>query len=365
MQIAAVKVLASLVVAACGAEDRSFVEVLYFGPGFTPPLERAVLADLDAGLDARGFDACDARTAARGGAIARVELIASSTIAVLIRAEVFGATASKDLERDVALDRVTADGRALAIAVSIDELVRAGLDELSMSKRAWVREKREPPPPKKEELPKKEQPKKEQPKLAAPEPRQVPAEEPVLAETELAEPIDLLPRRSSFFAGVRGMYESYGGGLSYFGAELYARVKLASWLGVEASGGTRFDDTRALESGTISARAWSFALAPMLMLVPIEDGLEVSLFAGTRASMISYRGTATLLGASAARASGLALYAEGGVALSLAIVSQLRLEARALAGAPLRAFTAREGQRNATGASGIELSGSTGIAWGF
>ncbi len=315
-----------------------------------------MLADLDAGLESRGFDACDARTAGAGGAIARVELIASSTIAVLIRAEVFTAVRSKDLERDVSLERVTDDGRALAIAVSIDELVRAGLDELSMARRAWVRPAPAPAEKKPEEKP--------QPTPEVKARIEVPAEEVISEEpAELARVEESSPAR--ILAGVRAHYESFGGGLAHFGGELYLRWLPLEMVALELSGGPRTRETTALANGTISARALSFAVTPSFIVVPFEDGLEVSLAAGVRGLWLEYRGNATVLGATAHAGSGLALYAEGGLNLALALFARMRLELRVCAGAPLRSFTAREGERVATGASGIELSGSTGLAWGF
>lgn len=112
---------------ACAAQRHV---ALSFGADLEVELQREIKADLTSDLAARGLSVCTdgADTAGRALADVRVERRDGSRYSI----EVFDRTTDKRVSRDVSLARIPSNGRALAIAIAIDELLRASWAELAL-----------------------------------------------------------------------------------------------------------------------------------------------------------------------------------------------------------------------------------------
>lgn len=109
--------------------DQSQYVVLRIGEGIDRALGAEVHKDLAAELEPRGF--CVLSTKAEGGEWAADILLAAAG-AESVTIEVDDFTTGKRVWRDVSLTKIPAGGAALALAIAIDELLRASWAELSL-----------------------------------------------------------------------------------------------------------------------------------------------------------------------------------------------------------------------------------------
>ncbi len=103
---------------------------LAFDGGLDPELQREVLADLRSELASRRLTVCltGDRSAHAALAEVRVEDRGNQRIAI----DVFDRATDKRVGRDLELSNVPPNGRALAVAIAIDELLRASWAELAL-----------------------------------------------------------------------------------------------------------------------------------------------------------------------------------------------------------------------------------------
>ena len=108
---------------------------LQLGAGGWSETQRAsVLSDLQHTLAGQGIAACsaDAHPAAAALATLTVDLSPEDTAKATVDIEVRDAVTRKRVRRDVDLSRVPDDGRAAAIAIEADELLRASWAEIAL-----------------------------------------------------------------------------------------------------------------------------------------------------------------------------------------------------------------------------------------
>lgn len=98
-------------------------------PAFDATLAIEVRKDLSAELTPRGIGVCSAR-GSEGEVAADIELRQSEASQISIHVDDY--TTGKRVARDVPLARIPVGGRALAIAIAIDELLRASWAELTL-----------------------------------------------------------------------------------------------------------------------------------------------------------------------------------------------------------------------------------------
>lgn len=102
-------------------------------PGFDAYLADEVRKDLAAELSPRGLGVCSSR-AAQGELVAEITLVQRESALVAIQVEDY--TTGKRVARDVKLPRIPPAGVALAIAIAVDELLRASWAELMLRREA-------------------------------------------------------------------------------------------------------------------------------------------------------------------------------------------------------------------------------------
>lgn len=101
-----------------------------FDSGFDAALQSEVLKDLQSELATRRLSVCMASESTQGEALADVHLEGRSDARIAI--EVFDRTTDKRVGRDLDLSRISNNGRALAVAIAVDELLRASWAELAL-----------------------------------------------------------------------------------------------------------------------------------------------------------------------------------------------------------------------------------------
>lgn len=298
--------------------------------GAPPAFARRVLEDLRAGLAGSRVGAC-AEDAARTPPLAVVRVAPSRIKAARYGIDVSDAVTRKRLVRDVDLGRVPPDGRAFAIAVAAEELLRASWAELELRDRK--REKPSPLPLQPEEPPSPDEP--------APAP---------------------LESHGDAF-GARFALEHYGHGQTQFGGDVSWSRPFVSSVGMTLAFGMR----RGLDTDSEHGRVQSSALSAELALEPRLVSLgavSLHLPLALRGVRAAFTGLAAH-GAIAREHAGFALFARTGLSLVVAPRGPFRARTSAGAGAPLRSFSASDAGERVTGMGGLELFAHTGVAVEF
>lgn len=135
----------------CSGATNGRAVLLSFGERVDASLADAVRADLTAELERRGIGVCTP-DATPETLLARVSVDIDESGRVVLA--ISDHVTDKQVTRDVSLSHLPESGRALAIAIAIDELLRASWAELSLASKP---EPKEPPPPV-EEKPRTEEP---------------------------------------------------------------------------------------------------------------------------------------------------------------------------------------------------------------
>jgi hypothetical protein len=288
-----------------------------------------VLEDLRAGLAGSRVGAC-AEDAPPTRPLALVRVAPSARKPSLYVIDVSDAVTQKRLGRDVDLSRVPPDGRAFAIAVAAEELLRASWAELALRER-----------------------KRSKPSSAPAAPTAAPPRE--------ASPVT--PTSSSDALAARVALEHYGHGQTQFGGDATWSRPLATWLGFTLALGVR----RGLDTESQHGSVRSSTVALELALEPRLLGFgAISLHGavGLRGARVSFTGDAE--GEALERQlAGLALYARSGLLLLVAPAGAFRARTSLGLGAPLQAFSASDAGERVTGMGGLELFASTGIGVEF
>jgi hypothetical protein len=317
---------------ACGRAGRPWVSVGFGGQAWTQERERAVLADLRAGLRLKGIDAC--RLGSEGGEppLAILELEAAAQERVSVGIEVHDALTEKRVSRDLDLREVAEDARPLAIAAAADELLRASWAELALRD--------------------------------APEPARAPPPEVQRSVRESIAHDAFVPRTRDHALGARGAFEHHGAGDAQLGGDAYLGMWFAPRWGFELGAGLRQGLRRDAEHGSVESRALTAAADVTYALLPRAPSLELSARLGIALSSVRMRGLPES-GARGAEGSGVDVHARGGFALALALLPALWLRADVGAGVPLRAIEARDEGQVVSSTGGLELRAGLGTELRF
>lgn len=313
--------------AECGRQGRPWVSVAFDTPSFGSAHEARVLEDFRAGLSDRDIDVCPASSGPGHPAVAAVHVTETTATSVGVSVEVRDAVTQKRVARDVDLSAVPKDGRAFAVALAADELLRASWVELAIER---ARRPVRPPPPE------------------------------VTAVVE-----STLPARRARGSrlALRAAAEHFGGGQTHFGVDAAFKAALAPRLRLELSAGLREALVASAPNGRVVASA--LAASAMLGVVLFETpSFEIALDGGGRAAWARFRGEATG-DAVESELTGLAAYARAGLGAAARVAGPLWIELGASAGLPVRSLGARDGDRVVTAISGAEIAGRLGLAAEF
>jgi hypothetical protein len=291
-----------------------------------PALASAVGSDLRAGLAPSGIEVCTEAPAGAPEPLARVVIEQVDVASTRFSLDVTDSVTKKRVGRDLALDKLPADGRTLALAVAAEELLRASWAELALRG-------------------------VHSPQTAAPPE--------VRAVVEQSEPRSTPPPR--FIApGARVAFEHFLGGQTHYGGDIFLVVP----LGTIASGLLSVGARRALSvqapHGSIGASALSVELGLSLALFR-QGGLDLGAFVAGRVLRLTFE-PAGEPGVSARASSGFVIGSRAGVALAFGSPGLLRSYTALGAGLPLRSFEATDSGSVVTGASELELFASAGLA---
>ena len=313
----------------CGV-DRPWV--LMDVSGLDPAFGMQIISDLRAGLAPSRIDACLAEPAERKAALATVKIV-SVQDGVVYSVDVSDSVTQKRIGRDIDLSHVPSDGRAFALAVASDELLRASWAELALAK--------ERPPP----------------KQAAPPPPPTPPP----THQEAPRPA---PAAGEFTAVGLGLgVEYYTGGQTHFGVDAFWLHALSAGLRLGVTAGVRRGLSVEAPSGSIDSRA-----------VHLEVSLRPTLVGSSSWSLdalVALRGAEIwfvpepVAGAQGTETNSQAIFGRGGLALTLGRAGSVRSISSVGAGAPLRSFSVSDGGEVVTGVSGAEFFATSGVALEF
>lgn len=288
----------------------------------------AVRSDLQAGLSPSRIDVCGERTPEGSEALALVSIQPAPGQAARYTLEVTDSVTHKRVSRELSLEKLPPDGRAFALAVAAEELLRASWAELALR---GVHSPRTAAPP---------------------EVRAIVAE----AETERAP----APPPRFVALGARLAFERFLGGQTHYGADLFGVLPLGGLVsGSLALGARRALSVRA-PHGDIGASALSAELGLSVALIQ-RGGLDFGAFASARLLRLGFEPEASAGATSSAR-SGLALTSRLGLALAFGSPGLVRCYSALGAGLPLKSFAAADAGTTVTGVSELELFASTGLA---
>lgn len=286
----------------------------------------AVRSDLRAGLAPSNIDVCEAPATGTVEPLARVVVVQIGAGGARYSLDVTDSVTQKRVGRDLSLDKLPADGRAFALAVATEELLRATWAELALR---GTDSPRSATPPEVRAI-------VEQSGQARPEPRR---------------PIGI---------GGRLAFEHFLGGQTHYGVDLFGVVPFGRVAGGFLALGARRALSEEAPHGSIGASALSGELGLSLAFFQ-RAGLELGAFVSARLLRVNFEPEADR-GDTATAEHGLAVTSRAGVGLAFGKLGVLRSYSTVGAGLPLKSFSAADAQVTITGVSKLELFASTGLA---
>ena len=304
--------------------DQPWVLVQMRGDEWNAADRAVVLADLRRTLATQGIDAClrDAHPSTPALAMLAIDVSPGSEGSVDI--EVSDAVTHKRVRRDIDLTRIPPDGRAAAIAIEADELLRARWAEIALDT-ARAR--------------------------AA-----VPRQEVVRTVGQALTPAPG-PRASTL--GGRAAAEHYFGGTTLLGADAFGRWPLGPRIGLEIALGGRVSPSSAAPHGRVRAVAagaglglsWRLAGQPRASL---DGGAVLS------ASWLEFRADPSP-GAESSPYASLIVVGRLRLVGRVAVGDRLHLTAGLEGGAALRGVEATDAGQLVGSANGVELGALLGL----
>ena len=286
-----------------------------------------IISDLRAGLAPSRIDSCQAEPLTRKPPLATVKIAPTPQASTTYSIDVSDSLTQKRIGRDIDLEHVPEDGRAFALAVAAEELLRASWAELALT--------RDKPPP------------------AKPLPPPAPAP---------AKPVVLEPPAPRDFSalGLGLGIKSYTGGQLLFGIEAFWLTRWFDRFGFGIALGGRRGLSVEAPSGRIRSRSidLEISLRPTLSSAALYRIDTLLALSGSRVWFFPE----PAVGASGARQSSQTLFARAGLVLTLGHMGSLRSVSALGLGTPLRSFSASDGSEVVTGISGLEVFAGSGIA---
>jgi hypothetical protein len=292
----------------CGAPDRSWIKVANAGTDFVDAFRTELASE--------GFDAC--RDGGPASPVATVSIATGETGAAV---EIVDVVTSKRVSREVDLRSIPSDGRALALALAADELLRASWAELALANA---------PPP------------------AAPVP------EPVQRAVDSSLRSAALPATPAHLGAIGVMLagEGFAGGKVQWGADARAEWFVTPRFATTLRFGLRSALPSQTPEGEVRASAVLGGIGVAYAAVPPRR-FRFDLFARFDAAQITYAADTTI-DATATSGSALALLVSGGAELGWAILPALRLNGELGAIVPVRPVRATEADSTVVvGVSGV------------
>jgi hypothetical protein len=311
----------------CGRAGRPWIAVAFAGEAWTLDLQRAVLAELRAGLRLRGIEACGLGTEGSEPPLGLLSLQAAVPERVAVSIELHDALTEKRVLRDIDVRKVTSDARALAIAAAADELLRASWAELAL--------------------------------VDAPAPARTPP-----PEVKRAVQRSLVPQRvgaRDHALGVRAAAEYASGGETLLGGDLYLGLWPDARFGFELGLGLREGQTRKAQHGSVDARVLSVSAELAFALLPRDQPFGLALKLGLAVANVQMRGVASAGTALQAAGEGWDVHARTGLTAGLALLPWLAARADLGIGAALRSVKAADAGRVVASTAGVQLLGGLGL----
>lgn len=291
-----------------------------------------IISDLRAGLAPSRIDACVPEALERKAPLATVRIASLPGRDLVYSIDVSDSVTEKRIGRDIDLRHVPSDGRAFALAVAADELLRASWAELALAK------EREPPA----------KPAAERPPPPPPAPTPPPPAPPEAEFTAL---------------GLGLALEAYTGGQMHFGLDAFWVQPLWTGFRLGVSAGARRGLTVDAPSGSIDSRAIHLELSLRPELVG-SALLRLDALLALGVSEVWFL-PEPIAGAEGTETNSQALFGRVGLAVTLGRAGSLRSVSSAGAGGPLRSFSVSDGGEVVTGVAGLELFATTGVALEF
>lgn len=316
--------VAALWSAAAGAEEprcgaRPWVRITgASGDGF--------LALLRAELGPHGIDACAEPQPGAPEPIATVVLTPSEE-RVVIDVEVRDAITAKRVSREIDLTQMPADGRPLALALAIDELLQASWAELALPTA--------PPPP-------------------------VPVPPQVRERIDTALRLPPRPRARTATLGLAFGVEHYGGGQSHFGPDVRGALWLLPRFALTLRAGFRSGLAVASADGDVRSSAVLFGAGAAWTLTQPAQRAGIDAIGSFDVERVSYFAVPKA-GASASSGADVALLGSLGARAWLRVGPPWRLAVDVLAIAPLRTARAADAGTVVTAVSGLGISAALAI----
>jgi hypothetical protein len=310
-------------------------------PGVLDAAARArIVEQLGAALAQHRMDVC----AGGAASIADVVVEPAGRAGVAIKIHVRDAVTQKEIARDVDLRRLPADGRALAVALAADELLRASWAEIALAPPPA------PPPPT-----------VEAPLPPPPEVRAVVAEAlpqpsaPTAPSTSTA-----APEARRALVALLGAAEHATGGLDRLGVDVRVGYWVTPSLALGLRLGARTSPRVHAPDGESDAEIWLGGAGAVVALTPRgrAAGLEaLARVDGEHVTFVAHPNA----GARGSDASSFAVVAAAGLGGYLRLGEAWSLVVEGSAGYALRPVDATDGGVAFTGLSGLDVGGALGV----
>jgi len=312
----------------CAGGEGPWVQLQLGAQAWSETQRASVLSDLQHTLAGQGIAACsaEAHPAAPALAMLSVDLSPDDTAKATVDIEVRDAVTRKRVRRDVDLSRVPDDGRAAAIAIEADELLRASWAEIALDTERARQAQR------------------------AARPQVVGSVQQVLAPA---------PTEGGGGLGARAAIEHFFGGITLIGADGVGRVGLSPRLALEIAGTLRLGPSETAPHGQVSALAAGGSLALLFRIAASRRG-SLAAGAGVSASWLEFR-AAPSPGTDAATYAN--LLAVGNVRLvgRLALARSVRASAGLTGGVALRGVEATDAGNVVARARGVAVGATLGL----
>jgi hypothetical protein len=298
--------------------------------GFSSDFRAMLLVHARSSLAARGLELCVSDEESARPPLATIGVTANGDDVATSIAVDDGVT-KKRVARDLDLRTIPADGRAMTIALALDELLRASWAEITLA---------------------------DAPVKSVP---------PVVREA-VAAPTTAASARETWDLGAALGGEHFGAGVDQLGADVFGAYFPWPHLGVQGRVGLRAGFVTDGPRGSVDSTALAFALGPRVPLLPLSNRGGVDLvgeailtrvtFASTPSSS-AVRGNEKTVGAGYA-----SLGARGWLVIAPALRS-LRAFLQVNAGVPIHTAYASDNGFRIAGLGGLMLGGEIGCSSAF